>query len=156
MAFLGWILELIAATPLPRLGDIFFSFFFFKSAYLTGTRAASREQPWWYRTGGCVPFCTPARRSPTLPGSTEAFPFAVETLSWNRDVWAKCDIFAAGRHIRTTSPLLFPQPRFYLWVGGWVWRCPDWITLLKSLSVDMFHLLSLKLRSVWRGRVTHL
>lgn len=40
--------------------------------------------------------------------------------------------------------------------GGWVWRYPDWITLLKSLGVDMFHLLSLKLRSVWRGRVTHL
>lgn len=26
MAFLGWIFELIAATPLPRLGHIFFSF----------------------------------------------------------------------------------------------------------------------------------
>lgn len=47
----------------------------------------------------------------------EVFPSAVKTLSWNRDVRAKCDIFAAGRHIKTTSPLLLLELLLYMWAG---------------------------------------
>lgn len=42
-----------------------FSTIFFKTAYLSDSRPASREEPRRRRTGGCFPFCPPLITSPT-------------------------------------------------------------------------------------------
>lgn len=113
----------------------------FQSTNLTGMRAATREKPSSKKTGGCIPSCAPVVES--SPSSLESTGSAAGTLSsWRRDVRAKSVIFAAGRHIRTTSlhyrhcSCFYTSGRSVRWSIVDNFGCLDWMRAAAGRSAS--------------------